>query len=243
MNWSKPSNGWRSSNEIGNGEWGVGKRNFFSPLPIPHSPFPTPYFISAANLEHFDVTFQVVAPLTRLSVIAAEDRASETLFPVVATETTAPPALSGGVVLFDCGRGRRVLDVCALNRMTGRAVHEFEVLGVRELGAERAALELGEVWLGPCGEPLRMADHAIVFDLRFFVEAARRVADVTFGVRGDGDGQILLGRLMAIVAFQFFAVGQFVFDVKFMLLGVEKRVKVVTLREVALRGARVQSLI
>src|SRR5262245_65417893 len=69
------------------------------------------------------------------------------------------------------------------------------------------------------------------------------MADVTFGMRADGHGQGLLGRLMAEGAVHLFAVGQFISDVQFVLLGVEKRVEVVAQREVALRRARVQSLL
>src|SRR5215813_3501963 len=181
----------------------------------------SPCLSSAARLEHFDVALHVMAPSTRLSVIAAEDYASVALFPIVATETAAAAGLSGGVVLFDYGRGWRILNIVPLDRMTFSAVHVFDVLDVRELGAVGAALQLGGEWFGPGPEPLCMADHAVIFDLSFFVKPARRVANVTFGVRADGYGQSFLSRFVAIGALHLFAVGQFVSDVKFMLLGVE----------------------
>ena len=56
---------------------------------------------SAANLEHFDIAFQVVTLSAGLSVVAAEDRASVVLLTVVATEAAAPSGLRGGVVFFD----------------------------------------------------------------------------------------------------------------------------------------------
>src|SRR5262249_5244490 len=118
------------------------------------------------------------------------------------------------------------------------------VLDVRELGAVSAARELGVEWLGlSIDHPLRVADHAVAFHLRLLVEAARRVADVTFGMRADGLGQTFLNRLMAKSAVHLFAVGQLVSDVQFVLLGVEKRVEIVTQREVALRRARDQPLL
>src|SRR5499426_3824553 len=66
-------------------------------------------FSSAANLEHFDIAFEVVTLSAGLSVVAAEDRASVALFPVVATEAAAPSGLRGVIVLFDGGRRRQVL--------------------------------------------------------------------------------------------------------------------------------------
>src|SRR5262245_61515188 len=107
---------------------------------------------SAANLEHFDIAGHVVALHTHLSVIAAEDGAPIVLFPVVARETASTAPLGVGVVLFDCRRRGRVLVVAALNRMAGSAVDELNVLGVRELGAVSAALELGGVWFGSSRE-------------------------------------------------------------------------------------------
>src|SRR5262249_48277980 len=187
--------------------------------------------------------FRVVAPHTRLSVIAAEDGASEVLSPVVATETAAATGLRGGVVFFDSGRGGRTLVVAALNRMAFRAAHVFDMLGVRELGAIGAAFQHGVERFGLSRKPLCVADHAIIFYLRFVVEAARRMADVTFGVRADFDGQSFLGRFVAVSALQLFAVSQFVSDVKFVLLGVEKRVEIVALRKVALRRTRDQTLV
>src|SRR5262249_9700893 len=149
----------------------------------------------------------------------------------------------GGVVFFDSGRGGRVLVVAALNRMAFRAAHVFDMLGVRELGAIGAAFQLGFEGFRSRRKPLGVADHAIIFQLRFVVEAARRMAAVTFGGRADGDGQSFLGRFVAVSAFQLFAVSQFVSDVKFVLLGVEKRVEVVALREVALRRTGDQTLV
>src|SRR5262249_3454610 len=209
----------------------------FSPLPIPYSPHPL--LFSAAHLEHPGFAFRVVAPHTRLSVIAAEDKASVALFPVVAAETATTAGLRGGVVFLASRRGGRILVVTGLNRMALGAAHVFDMLGVRELGAIGAAFQLGVEGFGLRCKPLSVADHAIVFHLRFFVEAARRMADVTFRVRADGYGQSFLSRFVAIGAFQLFAVGQFVSDVKFVLLGVEKRVEVVTPWEVALRRSRV----
>ena len=198
---------------------------------------------SAANSDDFDITFQVVAPATRLSVIAAEDRASVVLFPVVASETAAPSCLRGGIVFFDPGRRRRDLVVAAIYRMAGPAVHVFDVLGVREFGAVSAAREFGVEGFGFSINPLRVADHTVAFHLRLLVEAARRVAGVTFGVRADGLGQTFLSRQVTRIAVHLFAVGLFVSDVQFVLLGVEKRVEIVAQRKVALRRARVQPLL
>jgi len=144
---------------------------------------------SAADFEHFDVAFQVVTLSAELGVVAAEDRASVVLFPVMASEAATPSGLCGGVVLFDCGGSRRVLVVAALDRVAGFAIHEFDVLGVRELGAESPAGEFCVVgfWLR-FNHTLRVADHAIALHFSFFVEAAGRMAFVTFGVRGDGNG-------------------------------------------------------
>jgi|SRR5215813_1194913 len=95
-------------------------------------PFPTPS--SAADSEQFDIAFRVVAPSAGLSVASAENRASVVLFTVVATEAAAPSDLRGDIVLFDDGRRRRVLAVASLDRMTGSAIHVFDMLGMRELG-------------------------------------------------------------------------------------------------------------
>jgi len=200
---------------------------------------------SAANLEHsYIFGFQVVALFAGLSVVAAEDRASVVLLTVVATEAAAPSGLRGGVVLFDYGRRWRDLVVTSLDRMAGSAVHVFDMLDVRELGAVCAAREFGvEGFRLNINQTLRVTDHAVAFHLRLLVETPRRVADVTFGMRADGHGQSLLGRLVAVGAFHLFAVGQFITDVQFVLFGVEKRVEVVALREVPLRRARDQPLL
>ena len=68
-------------------------------ISFPHSLSPTPS--STANLEQFDIAFQVVAPSAGLSVAAAEERASVGLLTVVATEAAAHSGLRGDVVLFD----------------------------------------------------------------------------------------------------------------------------------------------
>ncbi len=128
--------------------------------------------------------------------------------------------------------------------MAGSAVHVFDMLDVRELGAVCAAREFGvEGFRLNINQTLRVTDHAVAFHLRLLVETARRVADVTFWVRADGHGQSLLGRLVAVGAVHLFAVGQFISDVQSVLLGVEKRVEVVAQREVALRRARDQPLL
>src|SRR5262245_8525251 len=128
--------------------------------------------------------------------------------------------------------------------MAGSAVHVFDMLDVRELGAVCAAREFGvEGFSLYINQTLRVTDHAVAFHLRLLVETARRVADVTFGMRADGYGQSLLGLLVAEDAFHFFAVRQFISDVQSVLLGVEKRVEVVAHREVALRRARDQPLL
>ena len=80
---------------MGSVEWGGGQL-----ISFPHSPFPISTPSSTANLEQFDITFQVVAPSVGLSVVAAEDRASVVLFTVMAPEAAAPSGLRGGVVLF-----------------------------------------------------------------------------------------------------------------------------------------------
>jgi len=221
---------------------GSGVRKFLTPLPISYSPLPI--LFSAANLKHFDIASHVVALHTHLSVIAAEDSAPVVLFPVVATETASPAPLGVCVVLFDRRRRWRVLVVASLNRMAGSAVHELNMLDVRELGAVSAALELCGVWLRSSREHrLCVANHTIAFHFRFVIEAARRVAFVTFGVRTDGYGQSFLSRFMAVGAIHLFAVRQFVSDVQFVLFGVEERVEVVAQREIALRRARVQTLL
>src|SRR6266542_952277 len=87
--------------------------------------------------------------------------------------------------------------------MAGSAVHVFDMLDVRELGAVCAAREFGvEGFRLNINQTLRVTDHAVAFHLRLLVETARRVADVTFWVRADGHGQSLLGRLVARLAFQ-----------------------------------------
>src|SRR5215510_1203390 len=128
--------------------------------------------------------------------------------------------------------------------MAFSAVHVFDMLDVRELGAVCAAREFGvEEFRLFINQTLRVTDHAVAFYLRLLVETARRVADVTFWMRADGHSQSPLGRLVAEGAFHLFAVGQFISDVQSVLLGVEKRVEVVALREVALRRARDQPLL
>src|SRR5262245_7393993 len=98
----------------------------------------------------------------------------------MASETAASSGLCGGVVLLDCGGSRRVLVVAALDGVAGSAIHEFDVLGVRELGAESPAGEFGVVgfWLR-FNHTLCVADHAIALHFSFFVEAAGRMAFVT----------------------------------------------------------------
>src|SRR5262245_39509916 len=128
--------------------------------------------------------------------------------------------------------------------MAGSAIHVFDMLDVRELGAVCAAREFGvEGFSLYINQTLRVTDHAVAFHLRLLVETARRVADVTFGMRADGHGQSLLGLLVADGAFHLFAVGQFISDVHSVLLGIEKRVEGVAQREVALRRARDQTLL
>jgi hypothetical protein len=78
------------------GEWGVGQL-----ISIPHSPFRS--ISLAADPDQF------VAPSAGFSVVAAEDRTSVVLFPVVATEVAAPSGLRGDIVLYDCRRRWRVL--------------------------------------------------------------------------------------------------------------------------------------
>ena len=85
--------------------------------------------------------------------------------------------------MFDCGGSRRVLVVAALDRVAGFTIHEFDVLGVRELGAVSPAREFGVVEFRlNINQTLRVADHAIALHFSFLVEAAGRMAFITFWV-------------------------------------------------------------
>src|SRR5262249_12364089 len=152
---------------------------------------------SAGDLAHSDFAACVVALIARLGVTAAKDYAPVSLFSVVATETSTPAFLRVGVVFFDDGRRGRILIVAGVNRMTGRTINEFNVLGVREPGAVSAAHQLGGEGFGASGNHLCVADYATVFHARLVVEAPWRVALVTFRVRADRNGQRFLGRFMA----------------------------------------------
>lgn len=87
-----------------------------------------------------------------------------------------------------------------------------------------------------------MADSATAFHAGFAIETAGCVADVAFAVRGDGDSQRPLCRFVAEGAVQLFAVGEFISDVIFVLLGVEQRVVGLAFGKVALRRAGAQAL-
>lgn len=68
------------------------------------------------------------------------------------------------------------------------------------------------------------------------------MADVTFRVRGDSQRSLLGSRLVAEVAIRLLAVGQFVFDVRFVLFGIEESVEVLPRGKIALRRAGRQTL-
>jgi hypothetical protein len=96
--------------------------------------------------------------------------------------------------------------------VAGFAIHVFDVLGMRELGALSPAREFGVegLWLG-INHPLRVANHAIAIQLSFVIGAAGRMVDLAFGARGDGKGQCLLGRFVAEGPVHRFPLAAFVF--------------------------------
>lgn len=120
------------------------------------------------------------------------------------------------------------------------AVHISDVRFVREPRAVCPADVFGRKRLD-AGRLLCVANCAAGFLSGFLVTASGRVADVTFGMRGDGQERGLRSLLMAEIALEFpSCFRQRVCDVQFVLPGVEKRVEIVTLWEVALRWARGQ---
>lgn len=89
---------------------------------------------------------------------------------------------------------------------------------------------------------LRVANDAAGFLRGFLIAAGRRMANVTFVVRGNAEQCRFRRLLMAEIAIRCLPVRQFVSRMSFVLFGVKESVEIVTARKITLRRSSRQAL-
>lgn len=161
---------------------------------------------------------------------------------VVTTETAFAAALIGRSMRGDFQCRGRILFVAAADRVAGHtiAVGVTDVRFVCELRGKRFARPEKHWRIVRC--LLRMANNAAGFLRGLLIAARRRMADVTFVVRGNAEQGRFRRLLVTEIAIRVLPVRQFVRRVRFVLFGVEEGVEIISARKIALRRARRQPL-
>lgn len=154
---------------------------------------------------------------------------------VMTSETAFAAALICGGVRRDFERGRRVLIVTTVDRVTGAAV----IVDVSDMGFVREqrakSLARSAKHRNVIASLLCVTNDAAGFWRSLFIGAVRRMANVTFWMRSHAERRGLRRLLVAEIAIGLFAIRQTVLAVSLMLFSVKENVEIVSARKIALR--------